>query len=68
MCVFFVKMLAVGNQTGKIFCWDLDVNHPSNAKYGALVNSVLCIIFFTYKLCYFICGLYEYMNRSRRFS
>ena len=27
-------MIAVGNQTGKIFCWDLDVNHPSNAKYG----------------------------------
>jgi len=26
------KILAVGNQTGKIFCWDLDVNHPSNAK------------------------------------
>ena len=29
-------MIAVGNQTGKIFCWDLEVNHPSNAKYDDL--------------------------------
>eukprot|EP00112_Aurelia_sp_Birch-Aquarium-sp1_P017205 Seg397.19 transcript_id=Seg397.19/GoldUCD/mRNA.D3Y31 product="Polycomb protein eed-A" protein_id=Seg397.19/GoldUCD/D3Y31 len=27
-----LKLLAVGNQTGKIFIWDLDVNQPANAK------------------------------------
>ena len=44
MHYFFLKILAVGNQTGKIFCWDLDVNHPSNAKYETSIISMLLII------------------------
>ncbi|XP_065056988.1 polycomb protein eed-B-like [Rhopilema esculentum] len=33
---FNLKLLAVGNQTGKIFLWDLDVNQPANAKCVSL--------------------------------
>nr|CAI5864818.1 unnamed protein product [Callosobruchus analis] len=29
---FFQKILALGNQTGKVFVWDLDVTDPAQAK------------------------------------
>eukprot|EP00794_Sanderia_malayensis_P000156 gene156-768_t len=38
------KFLAVGNQTGKISMWDLDVDQPSNAKQVYVVVVVVVVV------------------------
>ena len=32
------KCLALGNRTGKILVWDLDVEHPSDIRYVVIVS------------------------------
>lgn len=37
--------MAVGNQAGKTFVWDIGVDDPTKARYSVLLVNVLCCAF-----------------------
>ena len=41
-----LQLMAVGNQAGKTFVWDIGVDDPTKARYIFLVVNILCCVFF----------------------